>query len=44
VFNNRYTDLGGNASIPVNPASAGTMYYSIKDEAGNTQFGAIKVR
>jgi hypothetical protein len=44
VFNNRYTDGRGEASILVNPTSAGKMYYSIKDEAGNTQMGVIKVQ
>jgi hypothetical protein len=44
VLTNRYTDRSGNASLQVNASTTGTLYYSVKDELGNTTVGKIQVR
>lgn len=44
VFNNRYTDGNGSASIRINPETNGTLHYSVRDEQGNTAVGSVPVR
>ena len=44
MLNNRYTDLKGNASIPLTMQTPGTLYYSLKDDSGNNAIGQVIVK
>jgi hypothetical protein len=43
VFDNRYTDANGEATIPASPTTPGQIQYSVQDEAGNVAVGTIEV-
>lgn len=43
VFDNRYTNAAGGASIPAAPATPGMLYITIQDDFGNTQLDSIPV-
>ena len=43
VLDNRYTNEQGEATIPISPTTAGTMYYSVQDEFGHTQMGSVEI-
>ena len=44
VWTNRYTDKSGIASLLINAETPGTLYYSVKDDLGNTAVGKIPVK
>ena len=44
VWTNRYTDKSGIASLLINAETTGTLYYSVKDDLGNTAVGKIPVK
>jgi hypothetical protein len=43
VFDNRYTDANGQASIPAAPQTAGMIYLTVQDDFGNSQLDSIPV-
>ena len=44
VFDNRYTDSAGLASIPGTPVTEGWITFTVQDDAGNAVVDSIKVR
>jgi len=43
VFDNRYTDASGMASVPASPTTPGWMYYAVEDGKGNAILDSILV-
>jgi hypothetical protein len=43
VFDNRYTDPAGNASIPAAPQTPGMIYLTVQDDFGHSQLDSIPV-
>jgi hypothetical protein len=43
VFDNRYTDDTGEATIPASPMTTGRILYTVQDDQGNSETGSIEV-
>ena len=43
VFDNRYTDINGMATIPASPSTAGKLYYAVEDGDGNSVLDSTDV-
>lgn len=43
VFVNRYADGEGRVTLEASPATAGSLYFAVEDDAGNARFGELRI-